>query len=211
MVQKLLIDLFDFTGNAARPYREDGWRVIQIDKKHGSDIMDFEYRKIIYQDCYKYALPQVGIIAMIPCTAYALSGNRHKKSAARIPVFEESQKLVAKTKEIIDYFDKIGILQFWMIEQPRTDIHTINPWIGKIRQRFHPHYFAGWDPVPENSRYRKWTWCFGNFNLMEPRPLTPLQHEFPGFTNLGGNSERTKELRSATPLGFCYAFKDANS
>jgi len=209
-MEKLLIDLFDFTGNSALPYLEAGWRVIQIDKKHGSDIMDFEYQKIIHEDRYKFALPQVGIIAMIPCTAYALSGNRHKKSEKRVPIFNESQKLVARTKEIIDYFDRLGILQFWMIEQPRTDIHTINPWIGKIRQRIHPHLLAGYDPIPENSQYRKWTWLFGNFNLIPEKPLPPLQHEFPGFTNLGGGSERTKELRSATPLGLSYGFHHAN-
>jgi hypothetical protein len=205
---KLLIDLFDYSGNAAQPYREAGWRIIQVDKKRGFDIKDFLYKRIVLD--HLHDLPEIGIIAAIPCTAYALSGNKHKGKPYREQVFKESQELVAMTKEIIDFFDSTGLLKFWMIEQPRTDIHTKNPWIGKIRQRFHPWQFAGYDPVPDDSRYRKWTWCFGNFNLMTHRPLEPLQHEFPGFTKLGGKSEKTKELRSITPLGFAYAFFHAN-
>jgi hypothetical protein len=38
-----------------------------------------------------------------------------------------------------------------------------------------------------------------------------LQKEFPGHVNLGGKSERTKELRSITPLGFAYAFYKFNN
>ena len=36
-MNKLLISLFDYTGNASKPYRENGWKVIQVDKKLGID------------------------------------------------------------------------------------------------------------------------------------------------------------------------------
>ena len=100
------------------------WEVIQIDTKLGTDILNWDYIKIINQ--YQHALPEVGIIAMIPCTAYALCGNRHKKTPARKKIFQESQKLVAKTKEIIDFFDNIGTLKFWQVENPMSDIHISN-------------------------------------------------------------------------------------
>ena len=205
---KVLISLFDYTGNASRPYREAGWRVIQVDKKKGWDIRDFLYKRIILD--HMHNVPRIGLIAMIPCTAYALSGNRHKGSPAREEIFRESQELVEIVRQMVEFFEAYKVLDFWMIEQPRTDIHTKNPWIGKITERIHPWFFAGYDPIPDNSRYRKWTWLFGKFNKMIQKPLDPLQHEFPGFTSLGGKSEKTKELRSTTPLGFAYAFFEAN-
>lgn len=207
-MEKLLISLFDYTGNASRPYKENGWRVIQIDEKLGIDIMNWNYIKLLQE--YDFALPEVGIIAMIPCTAYALCGNKHKKTPARQKIFKESQELVAKTKEIIDFFDNAGILKFWQVENPMSDIHTHNPWLGKIRTYFDPCDFAGYDPEPDNSRYNKRTWLWGNFKQMTAKRLEPFEKDSPIWSKYGGKSERTKELRSITPLGFAYAFYEAN-
>jgi hypothetical protein len=207
----LLISLFDYSGNASEPYRKNGWKVIQIDKKLGIDIMQWDYIKALRESTeISDILPTVGIIAMVPCTAYALCGNKHKKTPERIKEFEISQKLVAKTKEIIDFFDRIGILKFYQIENPMSDIHTHNKWLGKIRQKINPCDFAGYDPIPDNSRYNKQTWLWGKFNLMEKKRLEPIEKDNPGWKNLGGKSERTKELRSITPKGFAYAFYEFN-
>lgn len=40
--------------------------------------------------------------------------------------------------------------------------------------------------------------------------LTELKKNYVTELNLKTNSERTKELRSITPLGFAYAFYEAN-
>lgn len=209
MTPKLLISLYDHSGNASKPYKEAGWKVIQVDIKSGIDILTWDYTRVLMD--YDFALPEVGIIAMQPCTCYALCGNRHKANRLATGEFAEAQKLVAKTKEIIDFFDKIGILIFWQLENPKTDIHKKNKWIGKIRQRFNPCDFAGYDPTPDNSRYNKETWLFGNFNIMTPNRIEPLQKDYPGWKLYGGKSEKIKELRSLTPLGFAYAFYQANN
>src|ERR1035437_1665496 len=204
---KLLFSIFDHSGNASKPYRENGWKVIQIDIKNGTDLMTFDFLKALRDNSdISDVLPEVGIIAMIPCTAYALCGNRHKKEPSRIEIFKESQILTTKIKEVVDFFDRLGVLKFWMVENPMSDIHTHNKWLGKPRQRFDPCDFAGYDPIPDNSRYNKKTWLWGNFNLMQNKRLEPFEKENPGWKNLGGKSERTKELRSITPLGFAYAF-----
>jgi hypothetical protein len=195
----LLISLFDHSGNASRPYMENGWKVVQVDIKHGVDIMEWDYNGI--------AADKIGIICMQPCTAYANSGNRHKASRLADGQFEYHQKLVAKSKEIIDYFNPF----FWQLENQMTDIHKKNPWIGqRPKLVFDPCDFAGYDPVPDNSRYNKKTWLFGKFNDPVSKRLEPLSKANPGWSNLGGKSERTKELRSITPLGFAYAFYEAN-
>jgi len=208
---KLLFSIFDHSGNASKPYRENGWEVIQIDIKHGTDLMTFDFLKALRDNTgISDVIPEVGIIAMIPCTAYALCGNRHKKEPARIEIFNESQILTARVKEVIDFFDRLGVLKFWQVENPMSDIHTHNKWLGKPRQKFDPCDFAGYDPNQDNSRYNKKTWLWGNFKLMEKKRIEPFEKENPGWKNLGGKSERTKELRSVTPLGFAYAFYEAN-
>lgn len=118
--------------------------------------------------------------------------------------------MTERIKLIIDFFDKLGILKFWQVENPMSDIHTYNKWLGKPRQKFDPCDFAGYDPIPDNSRYNKKTWLWGNFKLMEKKRIEPFEKENPGWKKYGGKSERTKELRSVTPLGFAYAFYEAN-
>jgi hypothetical protein len=212
-MNKLLISLFDHSGNASLPYRENGWNIIQVDIKNGVDILTWDYISALRNyTTDSDVVPQVGIIAMVPCTAYALCGNKHKETTTRQILFKESQLLVKKTKEIIDYFDfTMNILQFWQIENPMSDIHKHNMWLGKIKMQFDPCDFAGYDPIPDNSRYNKRTWLWGRFNIPEKKRIEPITKENPGWKKLGGKSEKTKELRSITPLGFSYAFYQANS
>lgn len=210
-MKKVLISLFDYTGNASKPYRENGWEVMQVDIQHGIDIMDWDYIAW-YNNQMSYSVyPEVGIISMNPCTDYALSGAKHFKAKDQDGRTEQSQKLVAKTKEIIDFFDNMGLLIFWQIENPMSRIHTLNPWMGKPKLKFNPCDYAGFDPVPENSQYNKATWIWGNFNLPEKKSLPPLSKEYPGFKKLGGKSLATKNARSITPLGFAYAFYQSNN
>lgn len=208
-MEKILISLFDYTGNWSKPYRENGWEVIQVDIKHGVDIMDWNPIKVL-NDHWQFNAPTFGILAAIPCTDYAVSGAKHFAAKDLDGRTEASQKLVARTKEIIDFFSDSRLLEFWAVENPRSRIHTLNPWLGKPRLKFNPCDYAGYDPNPDDSRYNKDTWIWGNFKIPEKKRLEPFEKEYPGFKKLGGKSERTKELRSITPLGFSYAFYEAN-
>jgi hypothetical protein len=211
MSENLLISLFDYTGNASEPYRKAGWNIIQVDVKLGIDVFIWNYKSDIekyrYSDHHK---PIVGIIAMIPCTDYANSGAKHFKEKDSDGRTIESQKLVARTKEILDYCWYSTLLKFWQVENPMSRIHKLNPWLGKVKLKFDPCDYAGYDPVPDNSRYNKKTWLWGNFNIPDKKYIEPIRKENPGWKNLGGKSERTKELRSITPLGFAYAFYEFN-
>ena len=118
MMPKLLISLFDYTGNASRPYKENGWNVVRVDIKLGVDILDW---------IAPYAY-NVGIIAMIPCTDYALSGAAHFKRKDKDGSTLESQRLVRRVKEIIDYYDQFGVLNFWQIENPGIKRSKLPPY-----------------------------------------------------------------------------------
>ncbi len=224
-MRKLLISLFDHSGNACRPYRDSGeWEVIQIDIKNGQDILTWDYKTAfmnwrIEQDKRSGALVgstvpmsyyHVGIIAAVPCTDYALSGARHFKKKDEHGITEFSQMLVARTKEIIGFFSEMSILEFWYIENPMSRIHALNPWMGKPRLKFNPCDYAGYSDTPEADRYNKATWIWGQFNIPDKKRLEPMHKDNPGWKKLGGKSERTKELRSITPMGFSNAFYQFN-
>ena len=68
-MQKTILSLFDFTGNWSKPYLDNGYNVIQVDIKHGIDIMTWDYKSIPKKSVY-------GILAAVPCTDYSVSGAR---------------------------------------------------------------------------------------------------------------------------------------
>ncbi len=178
MKDSLLISLYDHSGNASRPYKEAGWQVVKVDIKNGIDILTWDYKNLVYGDVDK-----IGIIIMQPCTCYALCGNRHKQTRLTNGEFEQSQILVEASRQIIEYFNPF----FWQLENPKTDIHKKNPWIGqRPKFVFDPCDFAGYDPVPENSMYNKETWLFGKFNDPARDRLEPIYKDNPGWRNLGG-------------------------
>lgn len=194
---KTIISLYDYTGNWSKPYREAGYNVLQIDIQHGIDILSWDYAKY---SCY-------GLLIAQPCDNYANSGAKHFAAKDIDGRTAQSQILVAKTKEIIDYYNP----HFWALENPKTRIHKLNTWIGqRPKFVFNPCDFAGYDPVPNNSRYNKETWLFGKFNDPLLFRIAPPLKEYPGWKNLGGKSLKTKNARSITPLGFAYAFYEAN-
>lgn len=144
----LLIDLFDHSGNSATPYKENGWHVIQVDIKHGIDILTWDYQteilKAINQLWQYSTMPKIGLIAAIPCTDYATSGSRHFAKKDLNGETAKSQLLVDKVYDIITFLKGNFSLDFWKVENPRTRIHSLNPWLGKITQKFNPCDFAGY-------------------------------------------------------------------
>jgi len=239
---KLLISLYDHSGNQSLPYKENGWFVKQVEIKHGIDILTWDYKKFaqdmaIAAEMYGDEIEKIGIICPTPCTDYAVSGAKHFARKDSDGTTDFSQKLVAKNKEIIDYFKSTGLLQFWQVENPMSRIHTLNPWLGAVKYKFNPCDFSGHFNMLNDSDliksaktksdfndltkmelkalfdfnlYNKQTWLWGSFNPPIKKRVEPIFKENPGFKLYGGKSERTKELRSVTPMGFCWAFYEAN-
>lgn len=184
---KTVLSLFDYSGNWSKPYREAGYTVIQIDIKLGIDLLLWDYKQLDKVD--------ICLIAF-PCDNYALSGAKHFARKDRDGTTEKSQILLRKTKEILDYFKP----EIWVLENPMTRIHRLNPWLGEVKFKFNPYDFG--------NSCQKMTWLFGKFNNPVKNPGKNLGNWM--YTNLGGKSERTKELRSNTDTGFANAFFKAN-
>lgn len=236
IMKGLLIDLFDHSGHAAQPYRDAGWHVIQVDIKNGIDILTWDYAsditKAVELDC------KIGLLAAIPCTDFACSGAKHFGEKDKNGDTAKSDLLVDKVYEIKSYLETYYWLNFWRVENPRSRIHNRHQWLGRVEHKFNPCDYAGYtDPtfaemhelellrgtdMKDASKeelnlvlgvgaYNKETWLWGDFKPMKKKYIEPVWKENPGWRLYGGKSERTKELRSIDPIGFCRAFFEANN
>ena len=200
---KIILSLFDYTGNWSKPYKDNGYKVIQIDIKHGDNILTWDYKRI--KNVY-------GILAAVPCTDYAVSGARWFKDKDQDGRTGQSQLLVKKTMEIINWFNPV----FWVIENPVSRIGRLNPSIGEVKERFNPYDFAYLLDNPLKEQYSKKTCLWGKFNTLIKKPLPCLDtNKIWKPTNskgvqVGWNTEECKELRQETPQGFAKAFYESN-
>lgn len=201
---KTLLSLFDYTGNWALPFADAGWNVILLDLKHTPDL--FEYHKDINEVTADYMYEHVfdnfetvdGILIAAPCTDFAGSGARWWKGKDESGQTELSIHLVRQSLRIVD----ICMPDFWVLENPVGRIHKLVPEIGKPKMYFNPCDFG--------QPYTKKTALYGDFNIsLKMNPVFP--HEGSKMHKMyGGKSEKTKEMRSVTPMGFAYAFYEAN-
>lgn len=199
---KRLLSLFDFTGNWSAPYLEAGWEVLQIDLALGQDILEWDYTQ--FPPDYFH-----GILAAVPCTAYALSGARWWPTKDADGTTEAFDKITRRTLEIINYF-RSGI-GFWAIENPVGRIAKRVPELAKFRLYI-------FDPFNFGEAYKKKTVLYGEFSpWFVLTPVKPIiaprgEHSIDHFHGIKGNvgwNDRAA-LRSITPPGFSQAFFQAN-
>lgn len=199
-MSKVVLSLFDYSGNWPHAYKENGYDVYSVDIKNGLDILDLNISDLPFDKCDV-------IIAAPPCTDFASSGAQYwgvKDTDGRT---RASMLLVQKTLELVKHFDP----KVWAIENPVGRLSTLFPELGKPWY-FNPHEFAGWNTtveMQEHERYTKKTGLWGKFSKPEKKDLGNNPNN-NWIMKLGGKSEKTKELRSMTPMGFAKAFYEAN-
>lgn len=203
MNDKIIISLFDFSGNWSLPYLRAGYNVIQIDSKLGTDIFDFNYKIIPKSKVH-------GILSAPPCTDFSKAGSCFWKKKDLSGQTAKSIRLVMKALEIIHYFNPT----FWALEQPPGRLEKlIRELTVKRLMSYHPYEFG--------APYSKKTILYGNFNPFLIRsPVTPVPSTAKGQMNIdnyyihhcGKTVSRNKrsEYRSITPIEFAEAFYQAN-
>ncbi len=194
-----VLSMFDYTGNWALPYERAGYNVIQLDKKLNVDINDLNADWIYENILDGFETVDIVLIAP-PCTCMCRSGAQYWEQK------DNDGRTAADVELVYQGIRTLDVLmpEIWALENPVGRLPKLVPELGKPWY-FQPYWFG--DP------YSKKTGLWGNFNRDLPRnEVTPVRACSEGslLMKLGGKSEKTKEVRSATPLGFANAFFQAN-
>jgi len=231
MTKGIVLSLYDFTGEALKPWAEAGYDCYAFDIQHpveGRTEGNIHYR---HADLHKpETLAQlteefgnngplvVFGMAFPVCTDMAVSGASHFKSKAeRDPEFQT--KAVNYAVMCADLFESLGVPYF--IENPVSVLAT--KW-RKPDHNFHPYEYGGYIPddqaehprwpeyIAARDAYPKKTclWTGNGFNMPECKPVAVPKGYSTQHMKLGGKSQRTKDIRSATPRGFAAAVYEAN-
>lgn len=197
MTEKVILDLCGGTGSWSKPYHDEGYEVIIVDKdlpdKSGAvfgDVALFE----------KLPINVVGILCAPPCTKFAISGNRWKRSNDD---YTQAMHVVDACLRLVQIYQP----EFWALEQP---VGKLIHWIGKPKMYFQPCDYG--DP------WTKKTCLWGNFNIPKKNPIEPIKaknghHSLDAYYIRNGydfKKTNRARMRSISPPGFAQAFYEAN-
>ena len=140
-----------------------------------------------------------GVIAQPPCTDFTVSGAQYW------PV-KDADGRTAQSLQIVD--ECLAVIRavnaiWWVLENPVGRLPKLRPdTLGRYATIMQPWHYG--------DAYTKATCLWGLFNLPRDasQEVAPERACAQGswLQKLGGKSERTKELRSATPMGFARWF-----
>lgn len=220
---KVIVSLFDESGNMGRPWAKNGWEVYCFDilnkdkptehfdsggfiQYNAGNLKDTELHKQII------AMRPRMVFGFPPCTDLAVSGAAHfKKKSLANPKFQDEAVALCRVVETIG--EACGCP--WFVENPKSVLAT--KW-RKPNKTFHPWEFGGYLPVgdihprwPEyiapQDAYKKETylWTSKGFSLPMKNPVPVAPGNSTQYSALGGKSKKTKQIRSETPRGFAQA------
>jgi hypothetical protein len=238
MSKGIVISLYDFTGEALKPWALAGYTCYAFDIQHSKQNLNTDTFvgskgsiNYIHADLHDQVTlnsiqsefsdkPVVFGMAFPVCTDMAVSGAAHfKRKAEANPFFQADA--VGHVTSVSRMFNGMAIPYF--IENPVSVLAT--KW-RKPDHYFHPYHYGGYIPddqadhprwpeyIAARDAYPKKTclWTGGSFNMPPPCYANlPDGGYSKQHLKLGGKSQRTKDIRSATPRGFAIAIYEANS
>lgn len=205
-MNKAVISLYDYTGEAVRPWAEAGYQCLCLDIQHpvgGGHIEQGDYypetggaiwkihwdrdwtiERTIKMIEEKARGPIVAGFAFPVCTDLASSGARHwGDKADRDPSFQVTAAWHARRAAVIlDAFTGN-----WLIENPNGALtrlwrkwdHTFDPceYGGYLPEGPHPRWP---EYIPSQDAYTKRTnlWCGSEFIMPERKPVEPIKVTF---------------------------------
>jgi len=181
-----------------------------------ADLHDFNTLNAIHSEFSDK--PVVFGMAFPVCTDMAVSGAAHfKRKAEANPSFQD--EAVSYAMWCAKLFNSLHVPFF--IENPVSVLAT--KW-RKPDHSFHPYEYGGYIPddqaehprwpeyIAPRDAYPKKTclWTGNGFNMPTKVSVTVKEGYATQHLKLGGKSQRTKDIRSATPRGFAIAVYEAN-
>ena len=222
----VIICLCDLTGIMAQPWVDAGYRAVLVDPQHGESSNNGNVERIdgtIIESMQRLSQiirteNVVFVAGFPPCTDVAVSGAAwFDKKRKDDPCFQAKAALVAEQCRTIGGISNAP----WFFENPVSVFSSI---FGKPNYTFNPFEYGGY--LPENDQhpfypeyisardaYPKKTclWTGSGFVMPERKPVDWAGGYSAQHSKLGGKSERTKNIRSATPRGFAKAVFLANA
>ena len=209
---KRVLSLCDLTGNMVKPWADAGYECWIVDIQHPTGITEDPLNPNIkrvgcsVEECHKFLPPFDSFdmaFAFPPCTDLAVSGARWWK--------KKGPKALADALALVNAcWDILIQTKCWMLENPvgRLSTNWKSPsWI------FNPCDYGGYLSPPGDAYTKKTClWTGGSFIIPPSKSVTPIKVCAQGswLQKLGGKSLKTKNLRSATPMGFALAVYEAN-
>lgn len=188
-MSRIILDLCGGTGSWSAPYREAGYDV-RLVTLPDHDVRAYEPPDGVH-----------GILAAPPCDHFSVSGAQYwsekdadGRTAAALDVVDACLRIVREARP-----------SWWALENPIGRLRSLRAdALGPVALAF--------DPCDYGDPYTKRTLLWGRFRLPMFRRIQPERVCSQGswLMKLGGKSEKTKRLRSATPQGFARAFFEAN-
>jgi len=238
MTKGIVISLYDFTGEALKPWAEAGYDCYAYDIQHTGTEATFENTQFfagggsiayLHADLHDHNTlnaihsefsdkPVAFGMAFPVCTDMAVSGAAHfKRKAEANPSFQD--EAVSYAMWCAKLFNSLHVPFF--IENPVSVLAT--KW-RKPDHSFHPYEYGGYIPddqaehprwpeyIAPRDAYPKKTclWTGNGFNMPTKVSVTVKEGYATQHLKLGGKSQRTKDIRSATPRGFAIAVYEAN-
>ena len=233
MTKRTVVSLYDYTGEALRPWAEAGYTCHAFDIQHdnstrwdfkGGGSVEFRHADLhnfpLLVSLANVLLDQNVVFGMgFPvCTDLAVSGAAHFKRKAEVdPDFQT--KAATYARWCGEFFNVLDVPYF--VENPVSRLATL--W-RKPDYTFHPYEYGGYIPdgqeehpkwpeyIAARDAYPKKTclWTGGGFKMPETKPVPVGEGYSKQHLKLGGKSMKTKNIRSATPRGFARAVFEAN-
>lgn len=235
MTKGIVISLYDFTGEALKPWAEAGYTCHAFDIQHDeagwvdrfdgggsirfhkADLHDHNTLNAIHSEFADK--PVVFGMAFPVCTDMAVSGAAHfKRKAEANPSFQD--EAVSYAVWCARLFNSLHVPFF--VENPVSVLAT--KW-RKPDHSFHPYEYGEYlsdaeavhprwpEYIAERDAYTKKTclWTGNGFRMPTKIPTCKPTGYSTQHLKLGGKSQRTKDIRSATPRGFAKAVYEYNT
>lgn len=188
-----LLSLCDYSGVWSKPYREAGWKVIQVDiALNGLDVLKFDVNGWVPN----------GVLAAPPCTCFC-------RPAARWWSRQDADGSTLRDIAIFRRCLEIAKLasDFWALENPPGRHRKLIPELGPPSWQYQPSDYG--------DAWWKQTYIWGTArkpaptNVVTPAPTrrTPNGHTQGRIAFM---SSTWKRQREQTPAGFARAFFEAN-
>tara|TARA_R110000803_G_scaffold6161_1_gene20050 strand:+ start:130 stop:861 length:732 start_codon:yes stop_codon:yes gene_type:complete len=238
MSKGIVLSLYDFTGEALKPWAEAGYTCYAFDIQHPKErvsrysdnggTINYRHADLHNQATLNAIQSEFGSkpvafgMAFPVCTDMAVSGAAHFKRKAEVNPFFQADA-VGHATAVARMFNGMAIPYF--IENPVSVLATM--W-RKPDYSFHPYEYGGYISYSEADHprwpeyiapfdaYKKKTclWTGGGFVMPTKVAVDCEGYHGNGYSTammkLGGKSQRTKDIRSATPRGFAIAIFEAN-